>query len=240
MEYNNQIYEKNEKFLKIKTLECINSEIFLFDLNIEELELHNLFNGKQSDFIEKENKILGKLTFLVDLIIKILDKTECFCRMNLFFEKLSKKISVGFLENLLCYIYSMISIKAKHLNCKKFVVNFPQIISKEFLEFYENDSITFDDFPYEKNKIEFFGNKIFYLFYFYNQLESIKTKNTTTNFAYNWDKLNNYFFISLKEEFKFHQKITEQSLFYLKLEEFKNGENFYFFDYVKIIENESK
>lgn len=149
---------KDQKFSNVKKNECINSEIFLFDLNIEELESRNIFNGKQGNFLEENKKNFSKLLFFVDNVLNILENTESFCRLNIFFEKLSKKITVGFLENILNYVYSIVSINAKFLDCKKFVINFPQIISKDFIEIYESDIKTFDEFDYEKNKMEFFGN----------------------------------------------------------------------------------
>jgi hypothetical protein len=150
-------------FFNLKINECINSEIFLLDFNFNlddkdqiEIEIKNSIKTQQDNFLSVD---LKKLIFSLDHVLSILNKTESFCRLNIFFKKLSKKITVGFLENILCFFYSYISIKAKFLDCKKFIINFPQIISKNFFYIYEdeNNLKTFEEFDYEKNAMEFFG-----------------------------------------------------------------------------------
>jgi hypothetical protein len=179
---------KQGGFLSLKINECINSEIFLFNFNFDfdsnidfnfdiknknknlnELKNSINYSKKEKDEEkekEKENLLpenFKKLFYSLDYLLNILNKTESFCRLNIFFEKLSKKITVGFLEKILYFFYSFISIKCKFLDFKKFVINFPQIISKDFFDIYISDEKNFKEFDYEKNAKEFIG-KFFIIF----------------------------------------------------------------------------
>ena len=134
------------KLSNLKTLELINTDIYICGLNIDSKFFENIKTKEDNKFDEETINIYKKLTFFSNLIIEILNKTEKLCKINILFENLKDK-SLGFYENILCYLFSIISIQSKFLESKKLIITFPQILSNEYKEYKSN----LNNFEYEKN-----------------------------------------------------------------------------------------
>ncbi len=141
------------KFKDLKMLELINSEIFIFGLEIENNKtFESIINEENNSILSEENiSLIQKLVFLTDIIIEVLNRTENFCRVNIIFVKVNTDTPLAFYENILAYFYSMVSIKAKLLENKKFVITFPQIFSKDFKEIMINENNDYSKFNYYQN-----------------------------------------------------------------------------------------
>ena len=142
----NLVNKSYQAFKNIKYLELIDSEVFICGFEIEENSFFESFlNEKNQEFLKERQILLKKLVFLTDIIIEILNRTESFCRINILFKKLSCETPLAFYENILAYFYSMVSIKSKFLENKKFIITFPQIFSIEFRECVKaNNTVSFN------------------------------------------------------------------------------------------------
>lgn len=147
-----------QAFKNLRTLELINSEIFICGFEIEENSFFNLFvNDNIPEYIKERDLLVKKLVFLTDTIIEILNRTESFCRVNILFKQLNYDTTLAFYENILAYFYSMVSIRTKFLENKKFIITFPQIFSSDYQECLKANNN--NSFHYQSNFDEIIGNQ---------------------------------------------------------------------------------
>lgn len=153
----NLVNKGYEAFKKLRKLELIESEVYLCEFELEDNSFFKSFiSENQAEYTNERHLQIRKLVFLTDLIIEILNRTENFCKINIIFNELNHYNSLAFYENILAYFYSMVSIRCKHLENKKFIITFPQIFSNKFKECLKKKDLT--NFNYQKNFNELLGN----------------------------------------------------------------------------------
>ncbi len=151
------VLKSYQAFKDIRTLKLINSEVFICGFEIEDNRFFDSFVKENCpDFVKERDSLVRNLFFITDTIIEILNRTESFCRVNILFRKLNIDAPLAFYENILAYFYSMVSIKTKFLENKKFIITFPQIFSIDYQESLKSNKISI--FNYEDNFEKILGN----------------------------------------------------------------------------------
>lgn len=162
-ETNKDFMQENYEVLRsLKALEVISSEVFICGLDIDKNNFFESLSNKdiKRPLTQNQEIDIKKLIFLSDIILEILKKTESYCRVNIIFTNLHKSAPLAFYENILSYFYSIISIKSKFLESKKFIITFPQIFSPDF-KANDNSTYALDAFDYENNFKRILSKNIF-------------------------------------------------------------------------------